>query len=151
MIYKTVNVEVKMGLRSNIIAQNLDTRCLRRHCLSYNTFSKMQTQSSKDFFCTKKPKTKDPKLALPCIDMVKPLKPGKKNKKKKTKKHMQDNIGEWKKQSLATSNSVANVSKRKKKCDGSKIRCFNSNKKSYYASICTEFPKSQCQSQQFLC
>ena len=65
MVQKTVNAEVKTGLRSNTIVWNLDAYCLRGYRPSYNTSLKMQTQGSnnKDFSRSEKPKSKDPKPA----------------------------------------------------------------------------------------
>ena len=41
MIQKTVNIEAKAGLRSNIMVQNLDICCSQGHRLSNNTTLKI--------------------------------------------------------------------------------------------------------------
>lgn len=71
----------KTGLKFSTIVQNLDAHCLNNYYLSQNTFSKVQTQSSKDFSHFKKTKPKNLKSALPYNNMVELAK--KKNKKKK--------------------------------------------------------------------
>ena len=43
IVQKAVNTKTKTGLRSSIIIQNLDARCLRSYYPSHNTFLKMQT------------------------------------------------------------------------------------------------------------
>ena len=63
---------------------DLDVHCSRNYHSSHNTFSKVQTQGSKDFSCPKKPKFKDSKSAL-LYDNTAELskKNNRKNKKKK--------------------------------------------------------------------
>ena len=63
MMQKTVNAKAKAGLRSSIIVRDLDSHCLRGHCLSQNTFAKVQTQG----LTAKEPKPKEfwPKKAQP--------------------------------------------------------------------------------------
>ena len=75
MVQKTVNAEAKAGLRSNIIVWDADSHYPRSHCLSQNTFTKMQTQ---DLIAKEsKPKKSRPKdqkpadektLASPCTN-----------------------------------------------------------------------------------
>ena len=64
MMQKAVNAEAKTVLRSSIMVQDSDARCPRSHRPSHNTSLKMQTKGSKDSFCSKKPKPKDPKPVL---------------------------------------------------------------------------------------
>ena len=44
MVQKLVNVKAKIGLKSDIIARNMDFYCFKYHCLSQNIFAKVQTQ-----------------------------------------------------------------------------------------------------------
>ena len=83
MIQKTVNVIAKIGRKFSIMIQNSDVYCPRDHYLFHNTFLKIQTQSFKNFFYPKKPKSKDPKSALLYDNAIELLK--KKNKKDKKK------------------------------------------------------------------
>ena len=84
---KAVNIEAKIGLRFNIMVENLNTYCSRDHRLSHNTSSKMQNQdfNNKNSFCSKKPKPKNSKPALPCDNIAAKLakKKDKKDKKKR--------------------------------------------------------------------
>ena len=43
MVQKTVNAEVKSGLRSSTMVWDLDIHCLKGHRLSNSTASKVQT------------------------------------------------------------------------------------------------------------
>ena len=67
---KIINIKVKVGLKSSIIVFDLNTHYFKSHCLSYNTFLKMQTQGFKDFFYSKKPKLKDFKLNPLCNNIA---------------------------------------------------------------------------------
>ena len=61
MMQKAVNMEGKVGLRSNTMVRDSDTCCPRSDRLFHNTSLKMQTQGSKDSSRSKKPKPKNPK------------------------------------------------------------------------------------------
>ena len=108
---------------------DLNAYCPRGYHLSYNTFLKVQTQGSnnKDSSHSKKPKSKDPKPALPRDDAV--IEPAKKEDKKDKKKRFwgqrREYTGERKEQTPATG---VNKAAPKKKL---KIRCFNCDKKGY--------------------
>lgn len=76
-----------MGLRSNIMVQDLDIYCSRGYCSSNNTTAKIQTQKT----TIKNPrpkeaKAKDPKPILFYNNMVEPLEQEKKDQKDKKKK-----------------------------------------------------------------
>ena len=140
MVQRTVNAEAKTSLRSSTMVWDLDIYCPKGHHLSYNTFSKMQTQGSKDFSRPKKPKPKDPKSA-PLRDNM--AKSSKKDDRKDKNKRFQDqkwkHTEERKEQTLPTSINNTYVSKKKKKKrDISKITYFNYNKISHFASNYTE-------------
>lgn len=64
----------------------MDSHCPRIYHLFNNTALKVQTQeiTTKESYC-EKPKAKDPKPALPNIDMVESFKQDKKNQKNKKK------------------------------------------------------------------
>ena len=139
MVQKAVNAEAKAGLRSTIMVRDLDIRCPRSHRPSNNTASKMQIQgiAAKDFSRSKKPKSKDPKSVPPCDN---PAEPAKKEDKQKRFKCQREHIRGPKK-TLATGNNTVNIAKKKKKCNTSKITCFNCDKKGHYASNYTK-PKN---------
>lgn len=82
IVQKAVNVDVKTGLRSNIVVQDLDIYCSRGHCSSNNTTSKLQTwrTNAKDSR-PKKPKAKNLKSVLSRTNAVEPLKQDKPDKK----------------------------------------------------------------------
>ena len=84
MVQRAVNAEPKSGLKSSIMVWDSDTHCPRDYRPSHNTSSKMQTQGSKDSFCSEKPKFKDPKPAPSRENAAEPTK--KKDKKDKKKK-----------------------------------------------------------------
>ena len=71
---KTVNIEAKIGLRSNTMVWNLDIYCPKSHCLSNSTAVKVQTKKTtvKELY-PKKTKTKDLKPILSCTNMAEPL------------------------------------------------------------------------------
>ena len=143
MMQKAVNTKTKAGLRSSIMVWNLDVRCPRGHRLSHNIFLKMQIQGFKDFSCSKKPKPKDSKPVLLCDNAAKPAKiKDQKDKKKRFRNQKREHTEE---QIMATG---VNTNTSKKKI---KARCFNNNKKSYYANKCTKLPKKKSQSWQPLC
>ena len=111
MIQKAVNVEAKVGLRSSTIVWDLNACCPRGHRLFHNTCFKIQTQSSKNFSCSKETKSKDPKLALSYDDAAEPAK--KKDKKDKKKK-LQNRRQEHNKQTLATGGNSEAQKKKKR-------------------------------------
>ena len=90
-----MNIEAKASLKSNTMVWNLDIRCPKGHRPFYNTFSKVQTQSSnnKDSFYFEKSKPKDPKLALPRNNAA--AKPAKKKNRKDKKKRFQKQKWEY--------------------------------------------------------
>lgn len=86
MVQKTINAKAKVVLRSSTMVENLDAHYRRGYHLSYNISSKLQTQgfNSMNFFCFKKLKPKDPKLAPSRINATKsPKQKHKKDKKKR--------------------------------------------------------------------
>ena len=132
IVQSAANAEVKASLRSSTMVRDLDIRYSRSHRPSYNTFSKVQTQSSshKDSPCSKKPKPKDPKPA-PSSDNAAELakKEDRKDKKKKLGNQRRKHTDE---QTPATG---VNTEAPKNKV---KVRCFNCNKKDHYANECTK-------------
>ena len=52
-----INAKAKIGLKSSIIVRNMDSYYLRNHCLSQNTFAKIQIHS----LTAKKSKLKESK------------------------------------------------------------------------------------------
>lgn len=133
MVQKTANVEVKTGLKSNIMVQDLDIRCFRGHCFSNNTALKVQTQETTNKNPgRKKPKAKKTKLAY--VEIVELSEQNKKDKKKKTKERRRNTTGEQKKLILATGNNIIDASRKKNQYDISKITYFNQDKKSHYTS-----------------
>ena len=143
MVQKTVNAKTKAGLRSSTMVWDSDARCPKGHRPSHNTFSKVQTQGSKDLFCPKKTKSKDLKSVPLCDDAAElPKKDNKKDKKKKFQDQKREYTGKRKEQTLATIVNTTDVSKEKKKkraiCE---ITYFNCNKKGHFANDCTK-PKN---------
>ena len=90
IVQRAVNTKVKAGLRSSIMVWDLDVRCPRGHHPFHNTFSKMQTQGSKDSSYFEKPKLKDMKLAPSRNNVAKPAKKeDRKDKKKRLRNQRQ--------------------------------------------------------------
>ena len=139
MVQRAVNVEAKAGLRSTIMIQDLDIRCLWDHHPSNNTASKVQTQgtAAKDSSLLEELKTKDPKSISLHDKLAEPAK--KENKQKKFKRQWERTREP--KETPAIDNNTVDAAKKKKKRDTSKVTCFNCNKKGYYASNCTK-PKN---------
>ena len=135
MVQRAVNAEAKTGLRSSTMVWNLDACCPRGHRLSHNTFSKVQTQGSKDSSRSKEPKPKDLKPA-PSRDNV--AEPVKKENRKNKKKRLQNHRREQNKQIPATNKNTKAPKKKKKRRDPSEVTCLNRDKKGHYASNCTE-------------
>ena len=107
MVQRAVNAEAKAGLKSSIMVQNADSCCLRDHCLSQYTFTKVQTPGSTAK--KSKPKESQPKdLKLTNGKILAPPhtnKPGKtfcQNKKKGYLKKKRD----WKNSILAIRNNA---------------------------------------------
>ena len=115
---------------------DLDACYPRRHRLSHNTSSKVQTQgpSHKDSLHSEKPKPKNPKLAPSRDDAAEPAKKkDKKDKKKKLWNQRREHTGEQ------TPAIGINTEAPKKKI---KAKCFNCNKKGHYVNECTEPPRN---------
>ena len=139
MVQKAVNAKAKAGLRSSTIVRGSDARCSRGHRPSHNTFSKVQTQGSKNSSRSEEPKPKDLKPA-PSRDNA--AEPTKKEDRKDKKKRLRNRRRKQNKQTLATGDNTEAPKKKKKRCDPSKVTCFNCDKKGHYASNCTEPPKN---------
>ena len=139
MVQKAVNAEAKAGLRSSIIVRDSDAGFLRGHRLSHNTSSKVQTQGSKDSFCSQNPKPTDPKPAPSCDNAAESAK---KEDRKDKKKKLRNRRREWNKQTPATGDNTEALKKKKKRHDPSKVMCFNCDKKGHYASDCTKPSKN---------
>ena len=142
---KAVKAKFKAGLKSSAMVRELDVRCVRGHCLSHNTSSKVQTQGSshKDSPRSEKLKPKDLKPAPSCDDAAEPAKKEDRNKKKKKlQSQRREHTGEQ------TPAIGINTEVLKKKI---KARCFNCIKKSQYANEYTKPPKNKCRSRQPPC
>ena len=46
MVQKAINIDIKAGLKSNIMVWNADFRYFKTHYLSYNLSAKMKIQDS---------------------------------------------------------------------------------------------------------
>ena len=84
MVQQAVNTKAKVGLRSSTMVRDSDAYCSKSHRLSHNTFSKVQTQGSKDSSRSEEPKLKDLKSASLYDDAAEPAK--KENKKDKKRR-----------------------------------------------------------------
>ena len=136
MVQRIINAEAKAGLKSTTMVRKLDANCPKGYRLSYNTSSKVQTQSfsHKDSPRFEEPKPKDPKPAPSYDNAAEPAKKeDKKEKKKRLRNQRQEHTSE---QTLATK---VNTEAPKKKL---KARCFNCNKKGHYVNECTKSPKN---------
>ena len=133
MVQRTVNTETKAGLRSSTMVRNLDARCPRSHRPSHNTSSKVPTQafSHNDSPRSEEPKSKDLKPALSRDNAAKLTK---KEDRKEKKKRLQNQRREYAKQIPAIGINTKGPKK------NIKTKCFNCNKKSYYANECTKPP-----------
>ena len=140
MVQKAVNTEAKTGLKSNIMVWNLDACCSRSHRLFHNTFSKVQTQGSKDPSCPKETKIKNLKSALSRNNAAKShKKDNRKDKKKRFQGQRRKYTREQKKQTPATNINTTNISKKnKKEHNVSEITYFNCDKKGHFAIDCTK-------------
>lgn len=74
-------MEAKIVLKSSNMVQDLDAYYSRGHCLSYNTFSKVQTQESSNK--SKETQLKDTNSTSPRDNTIEPAKKKKKKDKKK--------------------------------------------------------------------
>ena len=128
-------MEAKTGLKFSIIVEDSDIHCPKSHCLSYNTFSKVQTQGSnhKDLLRSEKSKSKNLKFVSPRNNIVEPTKK-EGEKKKKFWGHRRKRIEEQKDQSPATSINTKVPKKKKEKRNPNEMTCFNCNKKSHYTN-----------------
>ena len=149
MVQRAVNVEAKAGLRSSTMVRDSDAHYFKGHCPSYNISSKVQSQGSnnKDFSRSKEPKFKNSKPAPSRNDAAieSAKKEDRKDKKKRFRRQRREHTEEQKEQTLATGINKA-ASKKKLK-----VRCFNCDKKDYYANNCIKPPKNYCWSRQPLC
>ena len=82
IIQKKVNAKANASLKFSAIVWNLDAHYFKGNCLSYNTFSKMQTQGFKDSSYFKESKPKNLKLILSYNNIAKLIK--KDNNKKRS-------------------------------------------------------------------
>lgn len=130
-----VNAKTKANLQSSAINKDTDSHCPKDYCLFNNTIVKVQTQeiTIKDLQ-PKKLKANETKLAY--TNVAEPLKQVKNNWNDKKKKFQER---KKQKKTLAIGNKAIDASKKeKKRCNFSKVTCFNCNKTSYYASNCTK-------------
>ena len=134
MVQRTVNAEAKAGLRSSIMVQDLNARYPKGYRLFHNTSLKVQTQGSKNSSSSEELKPKDSKPALLRDNVAEPAK--KEDRKEKKKRFQNQRREHTEKQTPATD---VNTQAPKKKI---KARCFNCNKKGYYANKCTKPPKN---------
>ena len=111
MVQKAVNAEVKAGLRSSIMVQEMNARCPKGYRPFHNTFSKVQTQGSKESSRSKEPKSKEPKLA-PSRDNA--AESAKKEDKKDKKKKLQNCRRKENKQTPAIGDNIEAPKKKKK-------------------------------------
>ena len=132
MVQKTVNTEVKAGLRSSTMVRDSDIHYPRGHRLSNSTAGKVQTQETKDAH-PKEPKVKEVRPTPFWAGANKLSEQARKKKKKKRHQEKRD-----KDQTPAsTGNAMEVQQKRKKKnqdWDVSKVTSFNCNKKGHYIS-----------------
>ena len=142
IVQKTVIIEAKMGLKSNIIVWNLDICCPQGYRFFNNIASKVQTQrtSTKDSFYSEELKVKDPKSALLRTNTAELLKPAKKKDKQKRLRRRQKHNKKQKKTPIIDDNAI-NVTKKRKR-DINKVIYFNYNKKSHFATTYTKSPKN---------
>ena len=147
MVQRAVNAEAKEGLRSSTMVRKSDIRCPRNNRPFHNTSSKVQTQGSshKDSPRTKKSRPKKAKQAndkapvLPRSESTEAKKISHINKrreflkKKKKKRDRKNNI-------LETGDNANNVevSEKKKRDNRGDERCYNCQKKGYFARNCLE-------------
>ena len=128
MVQKTVKVEAKADLKSNIMVWDADSRCPRSHCPSQNTFAKVQNQGSTakkskpEEFRPKNSKPANRKTPVPpCINKLR--KTSRQNKKKKYFKKKQD----WKNSTLATRDNA--IEGEKKQNNQGDKKCYNCQKR----------------------
>ena len=141
MVQKAVNAKAKADLKSSIMVRNADSRCLRGHCLSQNTSTKVQTQGSiakkskPEEFRLKDSKSANEKTPAP-PHINKPGKGSRQNKKKEYLKKKRDR----KNSTPATEdNAIEGEKKQNNRGNG---KCYNCQKKGYFARNCPELPKN---------
>ena len=145
IVQRAVNTEAKAGLKSSIMVQDLDIRCLRNYRIFNSSASKVQTQETiaKNSSSPKKPKTKETKSVR--TDVAEPLEQDKKdkkdrwNKKRRFREHRWDHTEEQKKQTPATSTNVTDAGSKKKYAN---ITCYNYDKKGHYLKSCPKPPRN---------
>ena len=141
MMQRAVNAKAKTDLRSNIMVRDADSRCPRGYHSFQNTSTKMQTQSS----TAKESKPKESRLkdlkpanrkipALPCIN--EPRKTSCHDKKKEYCKKKRDR----KNSTLATGDNA--IKGEKKRNNQGDRKCYNCQKKGYFAKNCLKLPKN---------
>ena len=141
MMQRVVNIEIKAGLRLNIMVWDTDSRCSRGYCPSQNTSTKMQTQglTAKE----SKPEESRPK-DLKLANGKTPA-PPRTNELKKTSR--QDKKKEYLKKKRDLKNSILAtgdnaIENEKKQNDWGDGKCYNCQKKGYFAKNCPEPPKN---------
>ena len=131
------------------MVRDADSRCPRDHCLSQNTFAKIQTQGSiaKEF----KPKKSRPKKAKPVNDKPSVLswsnEAVKLNCQEKKKEYCKKNQDQKNSTSTTKDNTIEDCDKKKKGDE----KCYNCLKKDDFARNCLKPSKNKCQSWQPLC
>ena len=150
MVQRTVNVEVKAGLKLSIIVRNADFRCPRGYRLSQNTSIKVQTQGSTAK--ESKPKEFRPKdlkpanvktPALPRSNELRKISCQDKKKEYLKKKRDQKNSIP-----AIEDNAIESEKKRNNRGDG---KYYNCQKKGHFARNCLKPPKNLCRSWQLPC
>ena len=123
------------------MVRDADSRCPRGHCLSQNTSTKVQTQGS----TAKKSKPeesrpKDSKVAdgkTPVLPRT--YKPGKTSCQDKKKEYLKKKR-DWKNSTPATGDNA--IEDEKKRNDQGDKKCYNCQKKSYFARNCPKLLKN---------
>ena len=141
MLQRVVNAEAKAGLRSSIIVRNADSRCPRGHRPSQNTSTKVQTQDSTAK--ESKPEESRPKKSKPA-DGKTPApprtdEPGKTSRQDKKKEYLKKKRD--RKNSIPATEDNA-IEGEKKRNDRGDEKCYNCQKKGYFARNCPEPPKN---------
>ena len=138
MVQMAVNAKAKASLRSSIMVWDVDSRCLKGHCPSQNTSTKVQTQGST--VKVSKPKNfrlkdlKPPDEKTPAPPRInEPRKTSCHNKKKEYLKKKRDQ-----KNSTSATEDNAIEGEKKRNNQGDK-KCYNCQKK---GPFCKELPES---------
>ena len=140
MVERVVNAEAKAGPRSSSMVRESDIRCLRGHCPSHNTSSKMQTQGT----TAKEPRTEEPRPketkstngkapALPRFN--EPVKLNHKKKKREWLKKKKDSTP-------ATRDNAIEGKKKRTFGNTSQMTCYNCQKKGHFANKYPKPPKN---------